>query len=466
MMWDLSGGRRSPLPPPSPAPPFPVPHHSSHPSSTVATIGSSYPPLPLYTNTHVPSTARSDSYGHSYNSYSYDYQQQTSRGVAFPTTSNQHSTYPAQGPAIVIHHSSHHSKSKHSDKRERRHSHTGANVSVVRPSVPQVPIYSGNHISGGSRLKPALVHHSSSQQNLQHFHHRPSQSNLHVAFQTPPSSSSKPSKTHTAPAPPKYTHYSKCDGRRKALCIGINYTGQKNELRGCVNDAKRVRQFLIKNGYPSENIVLLTDDSRDPRLLPTKKNILACMKWLVRSAQPNDALFFHYSGHGGQTPDLDGDEVDGFDEVIYPLDFKKNGHITDDEMHDIMVRPLPDDCRLTGLFDACHSGTVLDLPYIYSSHGRLKGSHVSSRARRSKATNADVISWSGCKDGQTSADTFHGGVAVGAMSHAFVSSLTNQPNQTYQELLRSIRLILHPRFSQKPQLGSSHHIDTGLKFVF
>lgn len=31
-------------------------------------------------------------------------------------------------------------------------------------------------------------------------------------------------------------------------------------------------------------------------------------------------------------------------------------------------------------------------------------------------------------------------------------------HQTYQELLRSLRLILHPRFTQKPQLGSSHHI--------
>ena len=164
--------------------------------------------------------------------------------------------------------------------------------------------------------------------------------------------------------------------------------------------------------------------------------------------------------------DLDGDEVDGWDEVIYPLDYKKNGHIVDDEMHDIMVKPLPKRCRLTAIFDACHSGTVLDLPYIYSSHGRLKGSHVTARARRSKESRADVISWSGCKDGQTSADTFHGGVAVGAMSHAFTESLTSQPNQSYQELLRSIRRILHPRFSQKPQLGSSHHIDTGLKFVF
>ncbi len=37
------------------------------------------------------------------------------------------------------------------------------------------------------------------------------------------------------------------------------------------------------------------------------------------------------SGHGGQTPDLDGDEDDGFDEVIYPVDFKNAGHVVDDE---------------------------------------------------------------------------------------------------------------------------------------
>lgn len=37
------------------------------------------------------------------------------------------------------------------------------------------------------------------------------------------------------------------------------------------------------------------------------------------------------SGHGGQTKDLDGDEDDGFDEVIYPLDFKQAGQIVDDE---------------------------------------------------------------------------------------------------------------------------------------
>ena len=41
-------------------------------------------------------------------------------------------------------------------------------------------------------------------------------------------------------------------------------------------------------------------------------------------------------GHGGQTKDLDGDEDDGYDEVIYPVDFRTAGHIVDDEMHRIM----------------------------------------------------------------------------------------------------------------------------------
>lgn len=86
-------------------------------------------------------------------------------------------------------------------------------------------------------------------------------------------------------------------------------------------------------------MVVLTDDARNPRQIPTRANIIQAMNWLVRGAQPNDSLFFHYSGHGGQTEDVDGDEDDGYDEVIYPLDHKIAGHIVDDEMHAIMVCP-------------------------------------------------------------------------------------------------------------------------------
>ncbi|THH28606.1 hypothetical protein EUX98_g5580 [Antrodiella citrinella] len=290
--------------------------------------------------------------------------------------------------------------------------------------------------------------------------------------------------THTLSDEMPNFQYSKCTGKRKAVCIGINYFRQQYELKGCVNDAKNVYRFLNRHhNYREDDIVLLVDDSRNPRQMPTRQNILEAMRWLVKDAQPHDALFFHYSGHGGQEKDRDGDEIDGWDEVIYPLDYQKSGSIVDDLMHSIMVKPLPIGCRLTALFDvrshctldisatlteslqSCHSGSVLDLPYEYHTNGRTKGSQVTRSHIKEKSTPADVISWSGCKDSQKSADTFEDGAAAGAMSHAFISSLTLDPNQTYQDLLRSVRDILKVKYSQKPQLSSSHRIDTNLKFI-
>jgi len=252
------------------------------------------------------------------------------------------------------------------------------------------------------------------------------------------------------------------------VCVGINYTGTAKELNGCVNDAKNVRRFLIKSwGFKSENIVVLTDDTRDARRLPTKANILSAMKWLVKDAKAHDSLFFHYSGHGGQIKDMDGDEVDGFDEVIFPLDYeqKKVGIISDDILNDFLVRTIPDGCRLTALFDSCHSGSVLDLVYLYHSDGRLKKSEVSDKFRQMKSSAGDVISFSGCDDSQTSADVVKNGLAVGAMSYAFMKSLEANPKQSYQQLLKNVREILRKNYSQKPQLSSSHRIDTNLRFI-
>ncbi|KAH9058343.1 metacaspase-1 [Lactarius vividus] len=303
-----------------------------------------------------------------------------------------------------------------------------------------------------------------------------------------------------------YFQYSQCTGKKRALCIGINYIGQQAELRGCINDARNIERFLCERfGYKREDIVVLTDDQQDPRSIPTKVNIIRAMQWLVAGAQPNDSLFFHYSGHGGQTKDKDGDEGDGYDEVIYPADFKKAGHIVDDDMHDIMVKPLPAGCRLTAIYDSCHSGSALDLPYIYSTEGKVKepnfaleagqgllsavssyargdmggvfksvtgvvksattGKGAGRKARQTRTSPADAISWSGCKDSQTSADAVEAGSATGAMSYAFITALTQQPQQSYQQLLQSIRGILRAKYSQKPQLSSSHPMDTSLQFL-
>jgi len=180
-------------------------------------------------------------------------------------------------------------------------------------------------------------------------------------------------------AAPMNFQLSNCQGRKRALFIGINYFKQRNELRGCINDVKNIKAFLIRQfGFRDEDTITLTDDQRDPTRIPTKANIIAAMQWLVRDARPHDSFFFHYSGHGGQTEDLDGDEDDGYDETIYPVDHERAGVIIDDIMHDIMVRPLPPGCRLTAIMDCCHSGSALDLPFIYSTTGQLKENTVLS----------------------------------------------------------------------------------------
>ncbi|EPQ53884.1 peptidase C14, partial [Gloeophyllum trabeum ATCC 11539] len=222
--------------------------------------------------------------------------------------------------------------------------------------------------------------------------------------------------------------YSRCTGRKKALCIGIDYTGQPDiELRGCVNDAKNMFNFLQENyGFHKKDMVLLRDDAHYSRDIPTKENILNAMRWLVNDAQPNDSLFIHYSGHGEQTRDLEGDEVDGLDEAILPLDHQKAGMIIDDLMNEMMVRPLPRGCRLTAVFDSCHSGSMLDLPFQYNSGGGLKPSQVTPGFRKARSTPADVVSFSGCKDTETSAETCEEGLFVGAMSYVRAISLLAQ----------------------------------------
>jgi hypothetical protein len=308
-------------------------------------------------------------------------------------------------------------------------------------------------------------------------------------------------------APEGYTfQYSNCTGRRKALLIGINYFGQEGELRGCINDVQNVSAFLVERyGYKREDMVLLTDDQSNPVMHPTRSNIIRALHWLVKDAQPNDSLFLHYSGHGGQVEDEDGDEDDGYDECIYPVDHKDAGHIVDDELHHIVVRPLKPGVRLTAIFDSCHSATCLDLPYVYSTKGVLKepnlakeagegllsafsayasgnmagvassvfgfaksayqGNDAYNKTMETRTSPADVIMWSGSKDDQTSADATINAAATGAMSWAFISAIKANPNQSYVELLNSIRDVLESKYTQKPQLSCSHPLDTNLLFV-
>ena len=346
----------------------------------------------------------------------------------------------------------------------------------------------------------------------------PPQNLNNPSYSGAPSNYSQPTNFQAPPSQPQsfngnFTNeqyqYSQCTGKRKALIIGINYIGTQNQLRGCINDAHNIFNFLTQHhGYSPDDIVILTDDQTDLVRVPTRANMIRAMQWLVKDAQPNDSLFFHYSGHGGQTEDLDGDEESGFDSTVYPVDFQSTSHIIDDEMHDIMVKPLLPGVRLTALFDSCHSGTALDLPYVYSTKGVVKepnmwkdvggdglqaamayatgnrmalvsslgsmfntvrkgmGNNVDrERVRQIKFSAADVVMFSGSKDNQTSADAIEDGQNTGAMSYAFIKCLSLQPLQSYLSLLQNMRQELSGKYTQKPQLSASHPMDVNLQFI-
>eukprot|EP01063_Lacrimia_lanifica_P019649 TRINITY_DN2710_c0_g1_i1.p1 TRINITY_DN2710_c0_g1~~TRINITY_DN2710_c0_g1_i1.p1 ORF type:complete len:447 (+),score=164.00 TRINITY_DN2710_c0_g1_i1:64-1341(+) len=161
-------------------------------------------------------------------------------------------------------------------------------------------------------------------------------------------------------------------GAKYGLIIGINYTGSKGELHGCANDACRFRRYLNKIGFEDQNLRVLTDaqlgdfDGVDV-VAPTKANILAAMQWLAGVVKDGDVAFFSYSGHGTQVEDLDGDEDDGFDEALVPVDHNEAGHIIDDVILRDMVVPMPRGVRLVSVVDACRSGSILDLPYSFEA---------------------------------------------------------------------------------------------------
>jgi hypothetical protein len=154
-------------------------------------------------------------------------------------------------------------------------------------------------------------------------------------------------------------------GQYRALLIGINYVGSSAELRGCHNDIDTMTRYITDQGYADGEIKVLLDDGEHEE--PTKQGIEDALSWLSSGAQAGDSLFFHYSGHGASVRDDDGDEDDGKDEALVPVDYKEAGLLRDDQVFQLLVGPLAEGVQLTCILDCCHSGTILDLPYMFKA---------------------------------------------------------------------------------------------------
>lgn len=130
-----------------------------------------------------------------------------------------------------------------------------------------------------------------------------------------------------------------------------------------------LRQVLIEqHGFLPKDIVVLEDDKASGRAIRE-----AVRSHLIARAQRGAVVFFHFSGHGQQIPDKNGDELDRLDESIVPGDAQDQGaasgattNILDDEIAD-WLRALGGKLRgkngqvegsIVLSFDSCYSGTL------------------------------------------------------------------------------------------------------------
>ena len=238
---------------------------------------------------------------------------------------------------------------------------------------------------------------------------------------------------------------------KNALLVGINYIKTSNELFGCINDTNSIKERIEKNGF--NNINCITDLTSKK---PTRNNILLELKNLLVNSKEGDFLIFFYSGHGSYTMDRNNDEPDGRDETLIPCDLKP---ILDDELKQIIQTNLKTNVTLFAMFDACFSGTVLDLKYQY-----LDSLNYDNYTENSKTleTSGNVFMISGCTDRQTSADATFNNKANGALTWALLEALNKNTNETisWRELIKAMRDLLKKYgFSQLPQFSSGKFID-------
>jgi hypothetical protein len=273
---------------------------------------------------------------------------------------------------------------------------------------------------------------------------------------------------------------------KRAFLVGINdYPGAQNDLRGCVNDITNVYDVLVKYfGFLPADITMLSDRRA------TKKAIIDGLTAMVAKGATGDTLVFHYSGHGSQVRDTEGDELsDGKDEIICPWDFDWNGtFIKDDDLARIF-KNLKKGVHLEVLLDSCHSGTgtreivmdrktLRDLPtgtmddaMLWSSRFCIRSRYIAPPAdialradeiygaelplrRIGRLEGINHVLWAACRSNQYSADAEIGGAPNGAFTYFFCKHVRDAGGKVSRaDLIKLVRASLkHEGFSQVPQL--------------
>ena len=250
--------------------------------------------------------------------------------------------------------------------------------------------------------------------------------------------------------------------RKRAFLVGISHydtalTGyQWNNING-VEDVNLLNPVLKKQGFTTTTLL---DEQA------TFNNIISQITQFTYKTKKGDIVYLHFSTHGQPVEDLSGDEEDGWDESIVPIDaykiykrdvYEGKKHLTDDMLNKY-VRKLREKIGTTGflyvVIDACHAGTS-----SRANDETIRGTHVGftynnrvfkpSTSKKShyrieaSAKQSNVLFLEACRPDQVNTEIKVDGKRYGPLSYNIAQTLssftiTNNANDLVERIKRSL----------------------------
>jgi len=255
---------------------------------------------------------------------------------------------------------------------------------------------------------------------------------------------------------------------KHALLIGIeDYNHPKiSNLKGAVNDVKIMQRVLRDRfGFQEQDFIILLNNQA------THTGIEKAFKTLIKRVQPNDFVYIHYSGHGSQTADLNGDEQSGLDQTWVAFktrqpgreNHKDNYDVLDDEINAWLAAIYAKTSKVIFVSDSCHSATVARGKEVPVSRGlqKDKRSHLLGKMCYTKLEQYHGIHIGAARDDEFAAETVgEDGKHYGIFTWHWAKALQQaQKGDTWNDLFKQAHtpVVSKRGEAQRPQLEGERY---------
>ena len=250
---------------------------------------------------------------------------------------------------------------------------------------------------------------------------------------------------------------------KRALLVGIsdyqciNKYGGWNNIHG-KNDIDMLNTTLKKCGF---SVSCLYDREA------TKAGISKALNLLASQCKVGDIVYLHFSTHGQPFEDDNGDEDDGWDESIVPVDapieytkgkYEGENHLIDDELHKFCTRirkAIGPKGMLYVVIDACHAGKAsmgIEEEVIRGTKAGFTRSGKYYRPQKLERGNfyqipsstslGNVMFIEACRSYQVNKEIVEKGKYYGALSYYINQVLSNQQLTNDSKWVDKVRVMM------------------------